>query len=191
MKICIYGASSVKTSSLYIDAVEKLGENLALRGHGLVFGGGAAGLMGAAFRGFAKQGGYTLGISPQFFNSDGRLCDTCTEFIYTDTMRERKKLLEDNSDAFIIAPGGIGTFDEFFEILTLKQLGRHSKPIAVFNVNGYYNCLTDMMNNALENDFIAPGTLGLYKVCTTCDEIISYLEENEDTRVNIEDTKYV
>ena len=191
MKICVYGASSVKTASVYIDAVEELGEKIATHGHGLVFGGGSAGLMGAAVRGATAHGGYTLGISPKFFNADGRLYDKCTEFIYTDTMRERKKLLEDSSDAFVIVPGGIGTFDEFFEILTLKQLGRHSKAIAVFNVNGYYDSLISMMQNALDNDFIAPATLELYKVCNNCDEVIAYLEEYTEESIGIKDTKYV
>ena len=191
MKICIYGASSNKTSDDYITAVETLGEELAKCGHGLVFGGGAEGLMGAAVRGFTRQGGYTLGISPEFFNTDGRLYDKCTEFIYTQTMRERKKLLEENSDAFIIVPGGIGTFDEFFEILTLKQLGRHSKAVVVFNINGYYDSFTAMMENALKNNFIAPGTLDLYKVCSSCDEIVNYLGNYKETEANIKNTKYV
>ena len=106
---------------------------------GLVFGGGAQGMMGAAARGVRDGGGSIIGVAPDFFDVDGVLFPDCTEFIYTKTMRERKQILEDSSDAFIITPGGFGTLDEFFEILTLKQLERHNKAIVVLNVAGYYD----------------------------------------------------
>ena len=105
-----------------------------MRGHSLVYGGGAKGLMGAAARGVKRQGGHILGIAPSFFNVDGELFEDCDEFLYPDTMRERKKLLEEKSDAFVILPGGIGTCNEFFETLVLRSLGRLAKPIALFNI---------------------------------------------------------
>ena len=98
-------------------------------------------MMGALAEGAFEEKGYILGIIPEFFKEAGAEVSfkNCTEYIYTDTMRERKRELEENSNGFIITPGGIGTLDEFFEILTLKQLGRHNKPIAIYNINGFFD----------------------------------------------------
>ena len=134
MKICIYGAASSTIDKKYIDAVESLGEKMAMRGHELIFGAGDNGMMGAAARGVKKAGGTVIGISPSFFNVDGVLFPDCDEMYRPDTMRERKMLMEEHSDAFIVTAGGIGTFEEFFVILTLKQLCRHSKPIVIYNI---------------------------------------------------------
>lgn len=191
MNICIYGASSNIISDEYIAAVESLGKKLAQKGHGLVFGGGASGLMGAAARGFSLGKGKILGIAPRFFDVDGILYDKCTEFIYTDTMRERKKLLEDKSDSFIVTPGGVGTFDEFFEIITLKQLGRHQKAVVIFNVNGYFDELIALMQKAFKEDMLAEKTLSLYKITDSEDEIIEYLESYKGEILSIKDTKHI
>ena len=121
MNICIYGASSNEIDNIYIKYTEHLGQVMGKRGHNLVFGGGAKGLMGAAARGVVKGGGNVIGIAPSFFNVDGVLFEECSEFIYTDTMRERKLAMEEKSDAFIATPGGIGTFDELFEIKTVGK----------------------------------------------------------------------
>lgn len=177
MNICVYGASSNKIDKKYIEKIEELGEIIASRGHGLVFGGGASGAMGAVARGAFRKGAKSiLGIAPSFFNVDGLLFENCTKFIYTDTMRERKKLLEDYADAFIITPGGIGTFDELFEILTLKQLGRHNKAIAFLDVDGYWDSFSAFMQNTADGHFMTEATLDLYKTFTSPKEIIDYLE---------------
>ena len=115
-------------------------------------------------------------IAPSFFNVDGVLYDKCDEFIYPDTMRKRKELMEQMSDAFIMTPGGVGTFDEFFEILTLKQLGLHSKPIAIFNINGYFNNLIATLNSAVETKFMDSRTTDLCPVFEDADELVTYLE---------------
>lgn len=191
MNICVYGAASRSIDKKYLDIVENLGEEIAKRGYGLVFGGGDSGAMGATARGAKKGGAKTiLGIAPRFFDVDGILYKDCTEFIFTDSMRERKKLLEENSNAFIIAPGGIGTFDEFFEILTLKQLGRHNKPIAIFNAYGYYNPLEELMNNAVRENFLKDLSKSLYKTCSSIDEIFDYIENYHDAGIkSIEEYK--
>lgn len=176
MKICLYGASSNSINKIYIDAVEALGKTMAGRGHTLIYGGGAGGLMGAAARGMTKENGTIIGISPSFFKVDGELYDKCTEFIYTETMRERKQLLEDKSEAFIVVPGGPGTFDELFETLALRQLGIHQKPIAVFNVNGYYNHLEAMLKNSAEQGFMMEECLKLVPLFDSADELLTYLE---------------
>ena len=187
MKICIYGASSNIIDSLYIDAGETLGEFLAQNNHTVVFGGGAAGLMGAVARGAHKKSGEIIGIAPSFFNVDGVLFTECTEMIYTETMRERKQLLEEMSDAFIITPGGIGTFDEFFEIYTLRQLGMHQKPIVIYNTNGYYNALIDMLNNAIDKNFMPSANMDLIFISDNPQEIINHIENyNPDDYLSAE-----
>ena len=180
MNLCLYGASSDQIAPAYLQAVEALGEKLARRGHGLVFGGGAQGLMGAATRGVSSRNGYILGVAPSFFNVDGVLYPHCTEFIYTETMRQRKQHLEEKSDGFVIAPGGIGTYDEFFEILTLKQLGRHNKPIVIFNVDGYYDPMLAMLRDAMEKSFVQESVGELYAVLTDAEEVVRYIEEYDD-----------
>ena len=179
MKLCLYGASSNLINKKYIEATEKLGEELAKRGHTLVFGGGANGLMGAAARGVTKVGGEIIGISPKFFDVDGVLYDKCTEFIYTETMQERKHLLVTKSDGFIVMPGGPGTFDELFETLSLRQLGIHNKPIAVFNIDGYFDPLGQMLKNAYDGNFMTKEILELCPLFNNETELLKYLEENE------------
>ena len=145
MNICIYGASSAELKKIYYEKTEELGRLMGKRGHGLVFGGGKEGLMGAAARGVDRENGYILGIAPRFFDQPGVLYEHCTEFIFTENMRERKHLLESRSDATIVVPGGIGTYEEFFEILTLKSLGRIDRPIVLYNIQGYYDSMRALM----------------------------------------------
>ena len=191
MNICVYGASSDKIDKYYISETEKLGEAIALKGHSLVFGGGAQGIMGAAARGMKKQKGYVIGVSPKFFNVDGVLFTDCNELIYTETMRERKQLLEEKSDAFVVAPGGIGTFEEFFEIFPLKQLARHNKPIVIFNANGFYDNMIKLLEDAEKQGFIREKTLKLYKVIEKPEEIIEYIESYVPEEINIVETRGV
>lgn len=178
MNICLYGASSSAIAKAYVNPTEELGAKIAERGHTLIYGGGAAGLMGAAARGAYSRGGKIIGVVPSFLNVDGILFDNCTELIFTETMRERKALMEQKSDAFIMTPGGVGTFDEFFEILTLKQLGRHSKPIAVFNINGYFDSLISQLKNAVHKQFMNPEIFELFISTDRADRLIDYLENS-------------
>ncbi len=176
MKICIYGASSTELEKSYYDAAEALGRQIARRGHGLVFGGGQNGLMGACARGVAAGGGCILGVAPRFFDEPGILYDKCTEFIFTDTMRERKQAMEDASDAIVVLPGGIGTYEEFFEMLTLRQLGRSDKAIAVLNVNGYYAPMAALLENTVRQKFMSDHCLELYKTVDTPEAALDYIE---------------
>lgn len=178
MRICVFGAASPTIDAEYIKKVEQLGACLASRGHSLVFGGGANGLMGAAARGFRSGGGRIVGMIPKFFDEESveAICDFCDELIFTDTMRERKQIMEDNADAFVVTPGGIGTFEEFFEILTLKQLCRHNKPIAIYNVNNYYDELNAAMEQAIKKNFIRENCNDLYRTISDPDELVRYIE---------------
>lgn len=176
MKICIYGASSNIIDKSFIDAGEQLGKEIAQNGHSVIFGGGAAGLMGAVARGMRSKGGNIIGVTPTFFKVDGMLFEDCTDMIYTETMRERKKLLEEMSDAFIVTPGGIGTFDEFFEIYTLRQLGVHQKPIAILNTDVYYDSLIDMLKNAIDKNFMPEANMNLLFISDNPKEILNHIE---------------
>ena len=186
MRICLYGASSNEIDKKYIEAAEKLGYEFAKKGHGMVYGAGANGLMGAAARGFTKGGGEIIGVAPEFFNVDGVLYDKCTKLIRTETMRERKRIMEEYADAFVVVPGGIGTFDEFFEILTLKQLGRHNKAIVVYNAYGYYDAMAEMLKNAVACGFMKEIKGVIYEILNNGGDLVKYLEnyksENFDVR---------
>ena len=175
MNICIYGASSNKLAQEYYDAAEALGALMAQQGHTLVFGGGHGGIMGAVARGAHAHGGAIIGVAPRFFDRPGILFEECTEFIYTETMRERKAIMEERSDAFLVLPGGIGTYEEFFEMLTLKQLGRHSKPMAMLNTRGYYDPMAAMMQNTVDEGFMSADCMELYGVCNTPAEALEYV----------------
>ena len=191
MRICVYGASSNLIDPAHLAAGEALGKGIAKRGWSLVFGGGAQGMMGAAVRGVRSENGEALGISPSFFNVDGILYDDCTEFIYTDTMRERKQLLEEKADAFIMSAGGIGTFEEFFEILTLKQLGKHNKPIVVLNTLNYYDAMLQMLQTAVEGKFMQQACLQLFAVCRTPEEALDYIRDYNENALDITHLKNI
>lgn len=176
MKICVFGASSRDLAQVYYDEAYVLGAELARRGHTIVFGGGTSGLMGAAARGAKSEGGRLIGVAPRFFDEPGVLYDGCDEMVFTETMSERKKAMEDMSEAFITLPGGIGTFEEFFEALTLKQLGRHAKAMAVLNTNGYYDAMEAMMQRAVDEEFLTPDGRELYAVFSDPAALVDYVE---------------
>lgn len=191
MKICVFGAASPKIDPEYIEKVELLGEEMVKRGHSLVFGGGANGLMGAVARGVQSQGGRIEGIIPSFFENEEieAVFEYCDEVFETATMRERKQIMEDRSDAFIIVPGGIGTFEEFFEIMTLRQLCRHNKPIVLFNIKGYYNELNAMMQAAVEKGFVRSAMDALYLTTDDMDELFAFLEAPQPENLLVKDLK--
>ncbi|MCQ2455284.1 MAG: TIGR00730 family Rossman fold protein [Clostridia bacterium] len=191
MNICVYGASSNAIDKIYTENGEKLGQMIAENGDTVVYGGGAGGMMGAVARGARSKNGNVIGISPAFFKVDGSLYDNCTEFIYTETMRERKELLENRSDAFIVTPGSVGTMDEFFEIFTLKQLDKHEKPIAVYNINGFYNKLIEMFEHTINEKFMTPKNRNLWFVSDNPKEILEYIKNYVPTKTKLTELKSV
>ncbi len=193
MNICVFGAASKAIDEKYTVPVENMGEYLAKHGHNLVFGAGSTGEMGAASRGFKKGGGSIHGVVPRFFKESLNefVNWDCDELTLTETMRERKGVMEDLSDAFVITPGGAGTFEEFFEVLTLKQLGRHRKPIAIYNIDGYYDHMVDTIKYSIQTEFIKPNCKKLFKVFneTQFDEMIDYIENDNMGNLTVEDLK--
>ena len=185
MNICIYGSASNDIDRVYIEKTEELATILAKRGHSLVFGGGANGLMGAAARGFFSQNATITGVVPKFFNVDGILFENCNEMIRTDTMRQRKQIMDDMADAFITTPGGIGTYEEFFEIITLKQLGQSKKPLVLYNINGYFEPLRTLLENCVKGGFMPEASLDLCFFSDSMDDIIDYIENYSAEDFNI------
>jgi hypothetical protein len=191
MKICVFGAASMHIDEKYIKKVEELGAKMAKRGHSLVFGAGGTGLMGAAARGVKSNGGFVHGVVPSFFKETGveMLFDECDKTTYTATMRERKAIMEDDADAFIVAPGGVGTLEELYEIITLKQLNRHDKAIVIYDIDGYYKDLQNFMVEAVERKFISKYCLKIYEVMDDADKILDYIENYVPTAIPFSKTK--
>ena len=178
MKICLYGAGSTQIKSKYLDESYKLGEEIAKRGHSLVFGGGSTGVMGAVSKGAIDNKGKVLGIAPEWMEEYEGMCKDCDEFIYTESMDERKSLFLKHSDAFIIAPGGIGTLDEFFEIIVLRKLNRHDKKIIVFNMFDYYDPMFEMIDFMIAEGFMKEEIdKNTFKIADTMGKVFKLLEK--------------
>lgn len=175
MRICIYGASGNELAKLHFDTAERLGGLIASGGHSLVFGGGAGGLMGACARAALEAGGEVIGVAPRFFDEPGILLSGCTAFHFTKTMSERKSLMAELSDAFLALPGGIGTWEEFLETLTQKQLGLHAKPMVLLNTLDYYGPLLSMFERAAEGRFLSRRCFSLFSLCSEPEEAIDCL----------------
>jgi len=191
MKICVFGAASPKIDPMFIAETEAMGAELARRGHTLVFGGGGNGLMGAVARGAKSENGEVVGIIPKFFEDENieSLFSQCDDLIETDSMRDRKMIMEEMSDAFIIVPGGIGTFEEFFEVLTLKQLRRHDKPIAIYNIAEYYKELQSVMDVSMAKGFINDNCKALYRFAYNTQELFDYIEESDGVTLSVKELK--
>lgn len=175
MNICLYGSGSRKIDSIYTDAAYELGSQMAKKGHKLVFGGGDTGMMGACAHGVHDNNGHSLGIAPEWINDFEPLCEQCSEFIYVDSMDERKRKFVENSDAFVISPGGIGTLDEFFEIITLKKLKQHDKIIIVYNIDGFFDKMLEMIDEMAEKGFLYKQE-EIFKIASNTSEIFKILE---------------
>lgn len=191
MKICIFGSASDKIDKSYIETVEELAYILGTKGHELIFGAGSNGLMGASARGMAKANAKIYGVVPDFFIDEDieGLYENCTQLITTTSMRERKKIMEDMADAFIITPGGVGTFEEMFEIITLKQLGRHKKPIVIYNINGYYDSMEEMIEHSMREGFVREKCSELFQYFDDMDKMIDYIENDKGSDWTVKDLK--
>ena len=130
-------------------------------------------MMGAAAGGFrsVQKNGELIGIIPRCFEQPGVWYTECSELIWTESMRERKYLMEEKADAFLVFPGGVGTFEEFFEVITLKQIGEHKKPILLYNVNGYYEQIRSLLEQAVEQKFMTAEHLSLVSFAENAEEI--------------------
>ena len=155
--VCVYCGSSPGTNPRFIEAASAFGKILAENGIRLVYGGGSNGLMGAVANGVLDHGGSVTGIIPEFLNSRERMLTRVQELVVTPDMHERKRLMFERSDAFVALPGGIGTLEEMVEQMTWQQLGRHSKPILLANIDDFWQPLLALMNHMHATQFIRPG----------------------------------
>ncbi len=162
--VCVFGASREGLKPIYYDTAYKLGEGLALAGYGVVFGGGAKGVMGALARGVHSKGGRLIGVIPEKLHQAGVAFDGCTELIVTSSMHERKQRMEDLSCAFIALAGGFGTLEELCEVLTLKQLGYHSHPIIIVNDEDFYSPTLSQFDAFYDGGFSSREFENLYFV---------------------------
>lgn len=158
--ICVYCGSRDGTSTAFATAAEALGQGIAERGWRLVYGAGDVGLMGRVARRVQIAGGETFGVIPTHLMSLEVGKRDLTSFVVTETMHERKKVMFMNADAIVVLPGGAGTLDEFFEVLTWRQLGLHAKPIILLNVDGYWDDLLTVMHGIVDRGFADASLLG-------------------------------
>jgi uncharacterized protein (TIGR00730 family) len=155
--ICVYCGSGPGTNPRFVEAAKSLGKLLAENGIRLVYGGGSIGLMGAVATSALDHGGMVTGIIPDFLTSRENALTRVQEMVVTPDMHERKRLMFERSDAFVALPGGIGTLEELVEQLTWQQLGRHTKPVLLANIDGFWEPLLTLLAHMRATEFIRPS----------------------------------
>ena len=181
--ICVYSASSEMVAPEYFDVARELGAEIARRGHTLVWGGTNVGLMGACANAAQQGGAKVIGIIPSFIAERGLAYQHADELIVTDDMRQRKALMEQRSDAFVALPGGFGTLEEMFEIITLKQLQRHNKAIVFLNAAGYYEPLGAALEHMYQAQFAKDAYRKMYCFMPNAAAAIDHVESYRPAEV--------
>lgn len=179
MKICVYCSSASDLAPEFYAAGEAFGRALALRGHTLVYGGYDQGIMGAVAKAAAAGGAPVIAVVPAIFDHEDFIPACCTEVLHVDTMSQRKATMEAQADAFAVLPGGIGTYDEFFEALVLKSLGQLDKPIGIYNVSGCYDLLRSFLDTAGQQGFISAENLALAPFFPDAEALLDHLEQTD------------
>lgn len=175
--VCVYCASSEEVAPAYRAVAADLGRALAREGWGLVYGGGSIGLMGEVARAALAAGAHVTGVIPHRLADREVALHEVSELLRTDTMRERKALMDERSDAFVVLPGGIGTLEELVEIITLKQLGYHARPIVVLDARGYWDPLLEQLRRMVDERLAAPDLEDLWQVTSTVAETVAVLRD--------------
>ncbi len=173
--LCVYCSSSDAVAPIFFETTEEMGAQLARQGYTLVYGGGRIGLMGALARAVHQNGGQIIGVIPEFLHNKGLAYEACDELVITRDLRERKAVMETRADGFVTLPGGFGTLEEALEIITLKQLGLHTKPVVMVNTQGFYNSLLELMERIYQEQFAKPEYRQLYHFASDVGEVFSYL----------------
>lgn len=176
MNICVFGSGIEHIDNCYKEAGYELGKLIGKNKHTLVFGAGSIGMMGAVADGAASEGGYIIGILPEKLNETSTSSKHINEKIVTKTMHERKILMEDLADVFIICPGGFGTFEEIAEVISLKRLDYFSTPIIFLNTNDYYKKLFEMFEVCVNENFATKEFLKLYRIAKTPKEVFEMID---------------
>jgi uncharacterized protein (TIGR00730 family) len=183
--LCVYCSSSDAVAPIYFETAEEVGARLARQGYTLVYGGGRIGLMGALARAVHQNGGQVIGVIPEFLRSKGLAYEAADELIITRDLRERKAAMEARADGFVTLPGGFGTLEEALEIITLKQLGLHAKPVVMVNTQGFYNSLLELVEHIYQERFAKPEYRRLYYFASDVDEAFSYLATYQPTPLSV------
>ncbi|PHM20985.1 MAG: TIGR00730 family Rossman fold protein [Curvibacter sp. PD_MW3] len=162
--VCVYCGSRPGSKPGYAEAARAVGTWIGQHGGQLVYGGGKAGLMGITAEATLQAGGRVVGVIPKALVEKEWALHDCTELHIVDTMHDRKRMMAERSDAFLALPGGIGTFEELFEVWTWRQLGYHDKPIGLLNVDGYYDALQAFLNKTVEQQFLGDWQMELIQI---------------------------
>lgn len=173
--VTVYGASSTRIATKYTDAAYELGQLLAKAGIACINGGGSSGIMRAVSDGVLDGGGRAIGVIPQFMIDNGWQYQRLSELAVTDDMHSRKSLMAERSDAAVAMPGGCGTLDELFEIITWRQLGLFNGKVIIFNVDHYYDSLLAMLAQAAGEGFMRPTHFKLWHEATTAQEVMEII----------------
>lgn len=182
-RVCVFCGSSAGNNAIYRAAATELGVELARRGHGLVFGGGHVGLMGAVADAILDAGGSAIGVIPEALQAQELAHQGLRELHVTADMHSRKAMMAKLSDAFIALPGGLGTFEELFEVATWAQLELHHKPIGVLNVGGYYRHLALWLDHAATEGFIKPAHHRLLRWSESVNDLLDTLLDEQPNGV--------
>ena len=174
--ICVYSSSSDAVAAEYVRAAVELGRLIGERGMELVYGGANVGLMGTLARAAKNAGGRVTGVIPRAIAARGLAFGDADELVLTDTLRERKAVMEERAGTFIALPGGFGTLEETLEAITLKQLGIHDKPVVFVNTAGFYDGLLGLFERFYELDFAKAESRSLYHVAPGPEEAMAYIE---------------
>lgn len=175
--ICVFSSSSNTIDQTYFNAAAELGREIARRSDVFLYGGGLTGLMGESARAVHSLGGKVIGVIPEALNEKGIVYENCDELVVTGDMRERKAQMDARSDAFIALPGGFGTIEEIMEIITLKQLRYHNKPIVLLNINGYYEPLIEQIKKTISQQFAKTGCLELFFIADNVTQALDYIRD--------------
>lgn len=173
--ICVYCGSSSRVDQSHKDSASRIGRLIGERGLQLVYGGGRVGLMGIAADATLAAGGEVIGIIPGHIQELEVEHTGLTELHVVDSMHTRKRMMFDRSDAFVVLPGGLGTLDETFEIITWKQLGLHDKPVVIVDADGYWRPMLDMLNHMIDSGFARTEHLSLFRVVDDVDAVFDAL----------------
>lgn len=178
--VCLFCGSSNGADPAYVEAAAHFGKATAEAGWRLVYGGGGVGLMGASARAAHEAGGRVIGIMPAFLRSRERLFDD-VETIVVTSMHERKQLMYDESDVFVVAPGGIGTLEEAIELLSWKRLDLHAKPVIFLNLNGFWSDYVRLIEHSVREGMTPASFLEAYQVVDTVEEAVAAMKSAHAT----------
>lgn len=178
LSVCLFCGSSDRADPAYAEAARAFGKATAEAGWRLVYGGGGVGLMGASARGAHEAGGRVVGIMPAFLRSRERLFDE-VETVVVTSMHERKQLMYDQSDAFVVAPGGIGTLEEVVELLSWKRLDLHHKPVVFLNLNGFWDGFFALMRHSVQEGMTPASFLDAWTVADTVEEAMVQIQAGD------------